>query len=216
MKILQRCYALSLLLLLAATGSHAQTYAVTNPQLRADEGFNRVEVHGGIVYANLRLPGLSERRHSGGWGTSVTGYVSRHFGFTGDFAGQYSPRCADNDVDCILRELFSTQIVRFSSHQFMGGPRVRFGGERWSGFGHALFGGIRHRVTLLDTSTGERTVVKPGPQFAMAYGGGLDWNVGENIGVRLFQMDYIPVRDEPMWSHNFRIQGGVVFRFGRK
>ena len=216
MAIFRMVSQLGLLLIGCAAVTAAQTSNAVPQASLEEKNFPRVEVTGGLTYANLRLPTLSERQNAVGWGTSVTGNVTRHFGFTGDFSGNYKPKCANNDVDCILRELLSTQLVRYSSYQFMGGPQVRFGSERFSGFAHALFGGIRHRVTLLDTSTGEQTVIKPGPQFAMAYGGGLDWNLGQNVGIRLIQVDFIPVRENPTWTHNVRIQGGVVFRFGWK
>lgn len=214
MRMLRLIPQITLLLAVSALGLSAQTAAVAPQPAITEREFPRVEVYGGIAYANLNLPGLSDRRHAGGWGTSVTANVTRHFGFTGDFAGQYKPQCAENDVDCIIRELFSTQLVRYSSYQFLGGPQVRFGGVRFSGFAHALFGGVRHRVRLLDTATGVETEIKPGPQFAMAYGGGLDWNLGEQLAVRLLQVDYIPVRESPSWKHNVRIQGGIVLRFG--
>ena len=203
---------LTLILAFCAAGAFAQSPAAPKP-LSVESKPPRVEIYGGLAYANARLPGLADRRHAVGWGTSITGKVNRHFGFTGDFGGQYKPECGRNDVDCILRELLATQLVRYSSYQFMGGPQVRFGGDRFSGFAHALFGGVRHRVRLLDTSSGVETEIKPGPQFAMAYGGGLDWNLAEGLGVRLFQVDIVPVRDGTIWTRNVRIQGGIVVRF---
>lgn len=215
MRILRMFTQLGLLIGLVGIAA-AQTRQAL-PQSSLDgKGFPRVEVTAGLTYANLRLPTLSDRKNAVGWGTSITGNLTRHFGITGDFSGIYEPKCARDDVDCILRELLSTQITRYSSYQFMGGPQVRFGSERFSGFAHALFGGIRHRVELLDTTTGGQTIIKPGPQFAMAYGGGLDWNAGRNVGLRLFQVDFIPVRESSRWTLNVRVQAGVVFRFGWK
>ena len=174
----------------------------------------RGEVYVGLAYNNLSLLGFEDRRHSVGWGTNVTAHFTRYFGVTADFGGQYNPECGQNDVKCIVELLQAAQIEDYNSHQFLAGPRITFPGERFQGFVHALFGGVRTHVSLLDTMTGQRTKITSGPNFAMAFGGGLDWNVGgPRFAVRLFQFDIIPVREGSSWRRNVRIQGGLVVRF---
>lgn len=171
------------------------------------------EIYGGVAYSSLSILGFESRRHSVGWGFSVTRNITRHFGITGDFGGQYDPECPKDDIECFVELLMANQIEDYSSHQFLVGPRLTIPGERFQGFVHALLGGVRTSATITTIATGERTKVTSGPNFAMAYGGGLDWNVGPRFAVRLFQVDYIPVREDTVWRHNMRIQGGVVFRF---
>lgn len=154
------------------------------------------------------------RADTRGWGASVTANLTRYFGVTGDFGGLYNPECPQNDLQCFVELLRATQIEDYSSHQFMGGPQLTIPGQRFQGFVHALFGGVRTRASLLTVATGVRTTTTPGPNFAMAYGGGLDWNIAPRFAVRLFQFDYIPVHEGSNWRHNVRIQGGVVIRFG--
>ena len=174
------------------------------------------EFYGGFSYASLRLPGLTSRKHSIGWSTGVTGNLTKYFGITADFAGLYKPKCAENDVECFVELLRATEITNYSSYQFLAGPQFRAPGKRFNGFVHALFGGVRSKASLLSVATGVKTEFTSGPNFAMAYGGGLDWNLSPEIGVRVFQFDYIPSRNNNTWRHDFRIQGGVVFRFGFK
>jgi hypothetical protein len=195
-------------LLVPSSRSSAQAPSATAP-------FPRGEVYAGIAYSNLSLLGFATRRHGVGWGAGVTGYFTRNFGITGDFGGQYDPECPQNDIECFVELLRANEIHDYSAHQFLVGPRVRVPARQFDVFFQALFGGVRTHASILNTSSGIRTEIASGPHFAMAYGGGLDWNVGERFAIRLFQVDYIPVREDPgVWRHNVRIQGGVVFRFG--
>ena len=195
-----------------ATGVQAQS-GQRGQKPRRD--FSRGEVYFGVSYARLSLQGFDTRQHSVGWGASVTGNLTRYFGITGDFGGQYNPQCPENDVECFVELLRATEIRNYSSHQFLAGPRVNIPGERFSGFVHALFGGVRTKASLLTVATGARREEISRPKFAMAFGGGMDWNLSDRFAVRLFQVDYIPVRENPDWRHNIRFQGGLVFRFGK-
>ncbi len=62
---------------------------------------------------------------------------------------------------------------------------------------------------------------EPGNNMALAWGvgGGLDINVNDRIGFRLFQADYINTRTDGFSGkpvNNFRLSTGVVFRLGSK
>lgn len=177
--------------------------------------FPRGEIYFGVSYARLSLQGFDTRQHSVGWDASVTGNVTKYFGVTGDFGGQYNPKCPENDVECFVELLRATEIRSYSSHQFLVGPRVNIPGERFSGFVHALFGGVRTHASVLTLATGVNREISPGPKLAMAFGGGVDWNLSDRFAVRMIQVDYIPVKENPTWRHNMRFQGGIVFRFGR-
>lgn len=84
------------------------------------------------------------------------------------------------------------------------GPRLSFRGRRVTLFIHALAGGFR-----APTSGGSLTVA------SLAGGGGLDLNVSDNVAIRLFQVDYTPVRYNGKWVNLYRGQTGLTFKLGR-
>ena len=49
--------------------------------------------------------------------------------------------------------------------------------------------------------------------FAMALGGGLDYNATSHIGIRLVQAEYLMTRFASETQNNARISAGVVFRW---
>jgi hypothetical protein len=171
----------------------------------------RFEIFGGISYANFQVAGVEDRKNLLGWSAAVTTKLSRYAGITFDFAGQYDPDCAEDDEDCLIDLLLSEEIQNYSTYQFMIGPSFSVPGERFSPFVHALFGGARTRSEILIIDTREHFEFSSGVRYAMAFGGGLDWNVVPFMGVRIVQIDYIPVRELDSWRHNFRIQGGFLF-----
>ncbi|MGE0129643.1 MAG: hypothetical protein AB7U82_16310 [Blastocatellales bacterium] len=84
------------------------------------------------------------------------------------------------------------------------GPRLSFRGRRVTFFIHALAGGVR-----APNGGGSLTVA------SFAGGGGLDLNVSDNVAIRLFQIDYTPVRQGGHWFNLYRGQTGVTFKLGR-
>ena len=158
------------------------------------------EVFGGYSFTSLDGSNLVSRQETHGFGVSGSVNLNRYLGLTGEFSHGWGslknlPVTLPVDVD-------------FTTQTFMFGPTVSARGERVTAFGHALFGGMRSdaRVNVIPVSLSET-------RFAMGFGGGIDINVGNHFAIRTFQIDYIPVRDEGFWSHNYRFQTGVVFRF---
>jgi len=86
------------------------------------------------------------------------------------------------------------------------GPRLSFRGERATFFIHALAGSFR-----LPDEGGSRSLTV----LSLAAGGGLDINVSDNVAIRLFQIDYTPVRFRGEWVNLYRGQTGVTFKLGR-
>ncbi len=39
-------------------------------------------------------------------------------------------------------------------------------------------------------------------------------NTNRRVAIRVAQLDYIPVRTRPAWTHDIRVMTGVVFRLG--
>ena len=49
--------------------------------------------------------------------------------------------------------------------------------------------------------------------FAMALGGGVDWNATPHVGIRVIQGEYVMTRFSSETQNNARISAGVVFRW---
>jgi hypothetical protein len=186
------------------------------PPAPAQDSFPLWEANGGFSYQRLRAPGLPSSRNAiGGWG-GFAWNPHRRFGLAAEFAGQKNPECAQNDIECIIEQITAPQFVTFSSLQFLGGPRVRSGGDTLDFFAHGQAGLARTRVTVIDLTTSERSEFRSGARLALAFGVGMDWNVADAFAIRAFQLDYIPVRHSADWRHNIRLQVGAVFRFGQR
>jgi hypothetical protein len=93
------------------------------------------------------------------------------------------------------------------NHQFLFGPRVSARRERVTPFAHALFGGMR-----FSGGGGSET------NFAMGFGGGIDYNVRDRVAIRVVQFDWLPTRFDAgsagsEWETNIiRFGFGIVFK----
>ena len=198
--------------------------------IQAQESYPRVEVFGGYSYAGLDATGFrgfANREVAHGWAASISRNLHKNFGFTADFAGQYGTASdaliivAPPGQVCLTvfpppPGCFELVDIDFNTQQFLFGPRFTFRRERVTAFAHALFGVNRAHVSGFVANQNTFPSVSE-TDFAMGYGGGLDINAGKNIAIRLFQVDYVPVRTGLFgipWRHNLRVQAGVVFKFG--
>lgn len=123
-----------------------------------------------------------------GWNAQVAGNLNNWFSLVGDFSGHYA----------------SPSGVDLSAHFFTGGPRVSYRKDSFTVFGHALVGGARVSAAGISDSG-----------FGAIIGGGMDWNAGRRVAVRVFQGDYAVENTFGSTSHHFRASFGVVFRFGK-
>jgi hypothetical protein len=100
---------------------------------------------------------------------------------------------------------------------YLFGPKIYKSMGKITPFGQVLFGGAHGSATSSSV-----TVSQNG--FAMALGGGLDWNASPHFAVRLGQVEYLLSRFNNNVSNgvgsggtgtqnNFRYSGGVVFKF---
>ncbi|MDD5543379.1 MAG: hypothetical protein PHX83_09405 [Acidobacteriia bacterium] len=126
-----------------------------------------------------------------GWNASLAGNLNNWLGVVADFGGYYGD---------------------FNDHTFMFGPQISYrGDERFTPFFHALFGGAHDSGGLLEA--------KGSTAFAMAIGGGIDYNASKNFAVRIIQVDYlmtrfnIPGGSHPNTQNNARVSVGIVGRF---
>jgi opacity protein-like surface antigen len=168
----------------------------------------KADVFGGYAYTNLDGQNVLDRQGAHGFGLSVTGNLNRYLGLTGEVStgwGKVRQTIPGTGINVNLDVDYNTQTYLF-------GPRLHMRSEKVTVFGHALFGAARIGADLpsipgLDLSFSET-------KFAMGYGGGVDYNINDKFAIRAFQADYVPIRADGDWSHNFRNMTGVVFRFG--
>ena len=158
-----------------------------------------------------------------GDGLGIQGNLSKSFGLVFEFTSHHG---ASGPVTIftpgrlnIVPEL-DTKI-----NTFLFGPRFSYRPGAVTLFGHALFGGASSKLRDEDGISGFE---ESNTEFAMAFGGGVDVNIGNNFAIRAGQFDYLPIHTDinlrvtpeatisssgSSWLHNTRFQAGVVFKF---
>jgi opacity protein-like surface antigen len=178
------------------------------PSFAWDE-YPRFEVFGGYNFVRALgdgewIAGNEDLKNMKGWNMAITGNLSPTFGIKAEFAGVYS-KFEDNFGD------------KYSGmgHSVMAGPHFR---QQINGpvnlFGHALFG-YKRLDNKLEYSINWDDIKTTTNNFSMAFGGGVDWNMGK-LTIRLPQIDYFPWINTDEVLNNFRLSAGVVLKFGRK
>ena len=171
------------------------------------------EAFGGYSYirANLghSIPGINLNGGSGSFSYNPTGWL----GLVADFGGYHAGHIGSLPVDGTV-------------FTYLFGPKITYRSGRWTPFAQALFGGA-HASGSVSRSPGVITgaVVRPqgfgipgftsgtSDAFAMAIGGGVDFNATNHIGFRLVQAEYLMTRFSSETQNNARVSAGVVFRF---
>lgn len=125
-------------------------------------------------------------RNFGGWHASVSANLHKNFGIVADLAGQYGRSSP-------------------GIYEYMLGPRFHYRSDRATFFAHALYGGL----------TALEGLEVNGTDFLMAYGAGVDVNLGKRVALRVLQLDYLAHQGlHSQWQNNLRASVGVVFRLG--
>lgn len=136
---------------------------------------------------------------------SLTGNLNNWFGLTADFGGYDL-----NNVGGVEGRLYT----------FLFGPTFSMRHRKFTPFAHTLVGGARVTSSLAVGVVPDQVFFNRSfhqNSFAAAAGGGLDWNAGRHVAIRLFQADYVLTKfsdNNNDRQNNLRISGGVVFRFG--
>jgi opacity protein-like surface antigen len=172
------------------------------------EDVPKVEVFGGYSHfilknpTDIRIAGRDLADvHLNGWNGSAAFNLNRWLGVAADFSGHYgSPSVLG----------FTVPFTNANQHSFLFGPRVTYrSGDRFTPFGHALFGGAAGKLDAFGFGISETT-------FAMAFGGGLDVRLTDRIAVRAAQIDYLQTRFGGDRQNSYRLGAGIVFRLGEK
>jgi len=88
-------------------------------------------------------------------------------------------------------------------YSFMFGPTFSARGKHLTPFAHALFGGANGQGPAGGSTA-----------FSMAFGGGLDANMGRHFAFRIVQGDWWLLRSNGTFDkNNARVSSGIVVRF---
>ena len=172
-------------------------FAVAGSAVAQD--YPKGEVAGNYTYIRINPGGGASSIDCHGGGGSGAYSLNNYLGIVGEFSG------------CKMTGLPSGLSGHAFSYLF--GPRLTYRGYgRLEPFGEALFGGAH-----LTFSGGGASTSFNG--FAMALGGGADYKFSRNLVIRFIQADYLYSRIDfgagaPTHQNNFRLQAGVVYRFG--
>ena len=128
---------------------------------------------------------------------SAAAYLTSRLGVVGEFTG------------CKATGLPSGASAKQMSYLF--GPRMYFPTSHGRIFPYvqALFGGDRVSTSISGFGSVSDNA------FAMAFGGGADITLSKHVSLRAAQFDYFYTHFGGEGQNNFRIQTGLVYRFGR-
>ncbi|MDE3136390.1 MAG: outer membrane beta-barrel protein [Acidobacteriota bacterium] len=173
---------------------------------------SKIELAGTYAYmrTNINGPGgYSEGLQTNGGTGSVTYNVNNSWGVVAEVGGYNSSTISSaggNDIS-------------FASYLF--GPRYSF--RKWdtlTPYVQTLFGGVKGNHALTVGANGVSGQFQADKNaFAWTIGGGMDAKVTNYLAVRVFQAEYFMTRWDnggTNQQNNFRIETGLVFRFGKR
>lgn len=172
----------------------------------------KLELAGAYAYmrTNIKGPGgYSEGLQVNGGTGSVTFNVSNALGVVAEF-GRYNSSTISSA---------GGKDITFTSYLF--GPRYSF--RKWdtiTPYVQTLFGGVKGNNALTVGAGGQTAQFQANQNaFAWTVGGGMDAKVMNHLAVRVFQAEYFMTK----WNdgvnnrqNSFRIETGLVFRFGKR
>jgi opacity protein-like surface antigen len=180
---------------------------------------------------NLISPGLCPPGTFGvhssfnGWNAAGQVNVDRRFSIKTDLSGHYgTPITLSSDAIAFLNSLGITGLPpKANSFSYLFGPVVSQRFNKYTVFGHAMFGanrvGTNIHVAVNQLQIPAFTISNTG--FAMAFGGGVDTRISRHFSFR-GQADYLYTRHDVTdliptaagHQNNLRASAGIVYRFG--
>lgn len=224
-------FMLSIFTLLASSFSMGQD---SDSKIQVFGGYSFLNLdNGGIAGGQLDtvfgVPGgtLGTGSNFNGWEAQLEFKARKNIGIVADFSGNYGNLFTAASGSGVSG-LPSTQ-----SYSFLFGPEVAISRGKTRPFVHALFGVNRLDSSSTTSLTGVAFASLPSVSdtaFAMALGGGLDYNLNSKFGLRLGQFDYLYTgQNMNMFANNIfgvgtfsglaghqnnlRFSTGVVFHF---
>jgi outer membrane immunogenic protein len=181
---------------LMITGALLAIWAAVPGSVKAQEnkGF---EVSGNYQFFRFNPGNGADGINCQGGAGSAAAYLTSRLGVVGEFTG------------CKATGLPSGVSANQMSYLF--GPRMYFPTNHGRIFPYvqALFGGDRLSSSVSGLGSASDNA------FAMAIGGGADITLSKHVSLRAAQFDYFYTHFGGEGQNNFRIQSGIVYRFGR-
>ncbi|MGA7155461.1 MAG: outer membrane beta-barrel protein [Acidobacteriaceae bacterium] len=139
------------------------------------------------------------------FGGSASAAIALHRGFAivAEFSGVHA-----TDIAPTSRDLTLTTYLFGPRYTYHAGRRLTPFGETLVGLSHAS--GTLAPSNLLSNASSN--------SFAAAIGGGLNYNIGRAVSIRIVQADYLLTtfaNHADNHQNNLRLGAGIVFRFGR-
>ena len=195
----------------------------------------KTEIFIGYSY-NVNGAGKFTRENAQGYTANYTSYFTNFFGLTTDFGGTYGKVKDLTQLLAAPSLLPSFAGTNFGSYQFMLGPRIAIRRRWFTPFFQALVGvAVTTQQSFAVALPGQPTANLPlcsptlltncsvpskiETDIAVGGGAGLDFNLIRYFGIRLAQVDYVPVRaqdpatGQPVWRRNIRARAGLVVRW---
>jgi opacity protein-like surface antigen len=181
----------------------------------------RLDLFGGYSFSNTPLI-TGARGNLNGWNVSVAANINRWFSVATEFGGHYGSStrtlppllvpipCPPN---CFPNRISTNEKV----HTILFGPQFALRTEKLTPFVHLLAGVSRldGKITYSYTNPPLTSSFIPSDtSFAVAAGGGLDYEVSRNFAWRV-PADYLETAFSGRALNNFRLSTGIVFHFGR-
>ena len=162
----------------------------------AAQDYPKAEIFGGYQYIRLNPGGGATGSNCQGGAGSVAGNLNHWFGVVGDFGACKVTGLPSGTSAHLVNYLFGPKLTYRSHGRLSPFAQVLFGGEHVggsaSGFGSAS-----------DSS------------FAMAFGGGADYEMTNHVAIRLIQAEYLYTKFGGTHQNNGRISAGIVYRWGK-
>jgi len=155
------------------------------------QDFPKAEIFGGYQYIRVNPGGGSAASNCQGGAGSVAGNLNHWFGVVGDFGACKVTGLPSGTSAHLVNYLFGPKLTYRSRGKLSPFAQVLFGGERISGSASGL------------------------SSFAMAFGGGADYEMTNHVAIRLIQAEYLYTKFGGTRQNNARISAGIVYRWGK-
>ena len=145
------------------------------------------EIYGG--FSDFRLKDCCQHVSLWGWQAGASSYIHKNLAATADFGTQYK----------------TVRGSTYKQYEFLFGPQVNIRRERFTGFGHVLFGAMHYNC-----GGSPACLSHTGPMLGI--GGGLDVPASSRFALRLPQIDWLPTAEGKWHNNNIRVAIGVVYK----
>lgn len=170
---------------------------------RSYNNANHFDRGGRATFNGAPVDFASERVGYNGFTAEFNQNVHRNVGIVTSFTAGFDDT---GYVDRNSGRVFNASVQRYD---LMIGPRFNLRRRVATPFAHALFGITHMRANFDDRLSPHK---KNDTAFSMAFGGGLDLHVTDDIDIRPIVLDYVPTFFNGKRQDNFRAGAGIKIR----